>query len=105
MNVNDVMSWFSFDAMGEVVFGEDFGMMANRRTSDAIAQQKGALALIGPISDTPWIAQAAFSFVPFVGKVKSWFKMVEFCEESMRKRMEVSTRCSPCRWILLISGL
>ncbi|KAF2759925.1 cytochrome P450 [Pseudovirgaria hyperparasitica] len=91
VNINDVMSWFSFDAMGDVVFGKSFGMMQEKVTHDAIIHQKRALALLGPISDAVWIAQLAFSFVPFLGKVKSWMRMVSYCEERMARRMELQT--------------
>jgi tryprostatin B 6-hydroxylase len=90
INVNDVMTWFSFDAMGEIVFGQDFGMTRNRLTHSALVHQHRALALLGPIIDTMWIAQMAFALFPFVGKVRDWMAMVAFCEEQMARRVEVS---------------
>lgn len=88
VNVNDVMSWFSFDAMGEFTFGEDFGMMRSSKWHPAIWRQQRALALLAPFNDTIWLVRAAFAFVPFLGKVRDWFSMVSFCEERMEKRMK-----------------
>nr|AVY05503.1 cytochrome P450 monooxygenase-like protein [Nodulisporium sp.] len=89
VDVDEVMSWFSFDAMGEVVFGEDFNLMDSRTMHPAILHRDRALAVLGPISDAIWIARLAFSFIPFYGRVKDWFRMVAFCDERMRARMEV----------------
>jgi tryprostatin B 6-hydroxylase len=89
VKVNDVMSWFSFDAMGEFAFGEDFGMMKSSKWHPAIERQQRALALLAPLNDTIWLVRVAFAFVPFLGKVKDWMQMVEFCDERMEKRMQV----------------
>jgi hypothetical protein len=89
VKVNDVMSWFSFDTMGEFVFGADFGMMKSSDWHPAVARQQRALALLAPLNDTIWVVRAAFAFVPFLGKVKDWMGMVKFCDEHMKKRMEV----------------
>jgi hypothetical protein len=89
VSVRDVMTWFSFDAMGEVVFGEDFGMIRNRVTTPAIVHQQRALAFLGPMMDTMWIVHMAFAFVPFLGLVRDWMSMVAFCEEQMGIRMRV----------------
>jgi len=83
------MSWFSFDTMGEFVFGADFGMMKSSDWHPAVARQQRALALLAPLNDTIWLVRAAFAFVPFLGKVKDWMGMVAFCDEHMKKRMEV----------------
>ncbi|KAI4858741.1 cytochrome P450 monooxygenase-like protein [Hypoxylon rubiginosum] len=88
VDVDEVMSWFSFDAMGEVVFGEDFDLMNSKVMHPAILHRDRALALLGPISDAIWIARLAFSFVPFYGRVRDWFRMVAFCDERMRIRMQ-----------------
>ncbi|PSN65038.1 cytochrome P450 monooxygenase-like protein [Corynespora cassiicola Philippines] len=87
INVTDVMTWFSFDVMSEVLFGEDFGMIKQRATHPVMAQQKRALALLGPIMDTQWIVQLGFAFFPFFGKVRDWMRMCTFCEGQMTKRM------------------
>lgn len=90
VNVNDVLSWFSFDAMGEFAFGQDFGMMKSSQWHPAITRQQRALALLAPLNDTIWLVRAAFAFVPYLGKVKDWMHMVAFCDDRMAKRMLVS---------------
>jgi cytochrome P450 len=49
--LNDVMSWFAFDSMGEFMFKSDFGMMKSSAWHPAIVQQRGTLALLAPLSD------------------------------------------------------
>lgn len=94
INVTDVMTWFSFDVMSEILFGEGFGMIKGRVTHPVMAQQKRALALLGPIIDVQWIVHLGFAFFPFFGKVRDWIKMCIFCEGQMAKRMTVSTGTS-----------
>jgi hypothetical protein len=91
VNVTDVMTWFSFDVMSEILFGEDFGMIRNRATHPVMAQQKRALALLGPIIDVQWMVHLGFAFLPFVGKIRDWMNMCMFCEGQMEKRMKVRT--------------
>lgn len=89
IDVDEVMSWFSFDAMGEVVFGQDFDLMNSRFMHPVLHHRDRALALLGPIADAIWIARLAFSFVPFYGRVQDWFRMVSFCDERMKTRLDV----------------
>lgn len=90
VDIDEVMSWFSFDAMGEVLFGEDFNLMNSKVMHPAILHRDRALSMLGPIADAIWLAHLAFQFIPFYGRVKDWFRMVAFCDERMRERMEVS---------------
>lgn len=64
------MSWFASDAMGEVLFEQDFHMIEQREYHPAVAHQKRALAVMGPILNTMWIPRVAFTFFPFLGRVK-----------------------------------
>jgi len=89
VKVNDVMSWFSFDAMGEITFGEDFGMMANRKAKGELIHQRQALALLAPLNDASWIAHLGFSLFPFLEAVRGWWAAVHFCCGRMEKRMAV----------------
>ena len=79
--LNDVMSWFAFDFRGEFISSLDFGMMKSSAWHPAIVQQRGALALLAPLSDAIWLVRLAFAFIPFVGKVRDWNQMVAFCEQ------------------------
>lgn len=88
--INDVMSWFAFDSMGEFMFDSSFGMMDSNAWHPAIAQQKAALELLAPMNDAIWLVRLVFDLVPFLGKVKEWNKMLAFCDNAMQKRMQVS---------------
>jgi hypothetical protein len=89
VNVTDVMTWFSFDAMGEVIFGKDFCMIKDRATNSIMVQQRRALALLGPLIDVPWVVHLAFAFFPYLGKVRDFMNMCTFCEQQIEKRMAV----------------
>jgi hypothetical protein len=69
-NVNDVMSWFAFDAMGEITFAEDSGMMASQTSKGDLIHQRQALALLAPLNDASWIAHLGFTFFPFLNAVR-----------------------------------
>ncbi|KAI0887576.1 cytochrome P450 [Annulohypoxylon maeteangense] len=87
IDVDDVMSWFSFDIMGDILFGEDFNLLKSKTWEPAIKHRDGALALLGPLSDATWIAHLAFLLVPFYGRVKDWDLMVSFCEDRIKARI------------------
>jgi hypothetical protein len=89
INVNDIMSWFAFDAMGEITFGEDFGMLQHQRSVGDLLHQRTALALLAPLNDATWIAHAGFRLAPWLSAVKGWWAAVEFCESRMKRRVVV----------------
>ena len=86
------MSWFAFDSMGEFMFNSDFNMMRSSTWHPAIVQQRGALALLAPLSDAIWLVRLAFAFFPFVGKFRDWNQMVSFCDNAMQKRIQVGDK-------------
>ncbi|CAH0031673.1 unnamed protein product [Clonostachys rhizophaga] len=88
VDIDDVMSWFSFDVMGDVLFGEDFNLLGSQRMDPAIKHRDGALALVGPISDAIWLAHLAFLLVPFYSPVQDWLGMVKFCEDRLTARIQ-----------------
>ena len=90
--LNDVMSWFAFDSMGEFMFNSSFGMMESSDWHPAIVKQRGALAFLAPLNDAIWLARLAFAFFPFVGKVKDWNQMVAFCDQAMQTRIQVGNK-------------
>ena len=89
VDVDEVMSWFSFDVMGDVVFSKDFNLLESRTWTPAIQHRDRALAILGPIGDAIWIVRFAFLVVPFLGIIKDWFRMLEFCVDRTRERREV----------------
>lgn len=80
--ISDMMSWYAFDAMGDFVYGRDFGMLKSSRWRDVMVQQKKALALLAPLNHTIWIVRLAFAFAPFYGETKEFLKTMEFCVTS-----------------------
>ncbi|KAI1387314.1 cytochrome P450 monooxygenase-like protein [Hypoxylon trugodes] len=88
VDVNEIMSWFSFDVMAEAVFGKDFGLMSSQAMLPAIGHRDRALALVGPLNDAIWIALLGFSLIPFYGRVQDWFRMVAFCDEHVQERLK-----------------
>ncbi|KAF2995646.1 hypothetical protein E8E13_000561 [Curvularia kusanoi] len=95
INVTDVMTWFSFDVMGEVILGRDFGMMESHAENPIMTQQRRGLALLGPIIDVQWIVHLAFNFFPFVRQVQDFIKMCLFCEHEVSERMTRGTNGKP----------
>ncbi|KAK7753196.1 hypothetical protein SLS62_004929 [Diatrype stigma] len=88
IDVREVMSWFSFDAMGEAVFGEDFGLLNSRVAHPEFHNRELFLGLLGPTADAIWITRLAFSLLRFYGGAKGWFGMVSFCDKRMKSRLE-----------------
>jgi hypothetical protein len=92
VDVDEVISWFSFDVMGDILFGEDFNLLGSQKMEPAIKYRDGALALVGPISDATWLAHVAFLLVPFYSRVQDWYNMMMFCEDRLMARIEVSVQ-------------
>jgi hypothetical protein len=89
------MQWFAFDSMGEFAFNENFGMMKTGQLHGAIAQQRSALALLGPLNAAIWIPRVAFAFAPSFWRVKDWFGMIRFCDSRIKKRLQVRLLVPP----------
>ncbi|KAJ2988814.1 hypothetical protein NUW58_g3778 [Xylaria curta] len=87
VDVDQVMSWYSWDVMGEVLFGEDFNLTKSKVTHPGIKHRDRALALAGPLSDAIWIALLGFQLCPPVGIVNDWHNMIRFCEDHMKLRL------------------
>ena len=60
--LNDIMSWFAFDSMGEFKSNSDFGMMKSSAWHPAIVQQRATLALLVSLSDAIWLVRLALAF-------------------------------------------
>ncbi|KAI8948257.1 cytochrome P450 monooxygenase-like protein [Xylaria longipes] len=86
VDIDQVMSWYSWDVMGEVLFGEDFNLTKSKVTHPGIKHRDRALALAGPLGDAIWIALLGFQLLPPVGIVKDWHNMIRFCEDHMKLR-------------------
>jgi hypothetical protein len=87
--INDLMYWFAFDSMGDFGFNQNFGTLKRRKWSDAALYLRSAIGLLGPFSPAIWIPRIAFAFIPGVWRVKHWFRMLDFADNSMKTRMNV----------------
>ncbi|CAG8953351.1 hypothetical protein HYFRA_00003562 [Hymenoscyphus fraxineus] len=90
--INDVLYWFTFDAMGEFAFGEDFGMMREKKWHFAIGMFRRALSLLGMFSSAMWIIRIGFELFPWAPRARDWLSMEAFCHKQMDKR--ASTKSS-----------
>ncbi|KAI1827403.1 cytochrome P450 monooxygenase-like protein [Xylaria intraflava] len=86
IDVDKLMSWYSFDLMGEVLFGEDFNLTKSKITHPGIEHRDRALALAGPVGDAIWIALLGFQLLPTFWRIKDWNNMINFCDEHMTER-------------------
>ncbi|KAI1150576.1 cytochrome P450 monooxygenase-like protein [Nemania diffusa] len=87
VDMDQVMSWYSWDVMGEVLFGEDFNLTKSKVTHPGIEHRDRALAMAGPLGDAIWIALLGFQIMPPVGRVNDWRHMIQFCEDHMLERL------------------
>lgn len=95
--MNDLVSWFVFDCMGDFGFGKDFGMMKEQKWLDAILYMRSSWSLLGVFTPAIWIPRVAFSLPP-VWMVKNWFKALAFSESLLQARMTVGC-LYPWSWI------
>ncbi|KAF7533848.1 hypothetical protein G7054_g6718 [Neopestalotiopsis clavispora] len=86
--MRDLMLWFSFDVMGELVFSTSFGMVQNREWHPIVRHVKEALHLVGLLSAVPWLMQIGFRLAPPVSIMRNWHKLVDYCKYTIQKRIE-----------------
>jgi len=82
--------WFSFDVMGMFVLSQSFNMLEGEEWHYAITNLKKAMALLGPLSPVPWLAQIGFAFLDGYWLVKDWHTMIGWCRDRMQDRVKVS---------------
>jgi hypothetical protein len=83
------MSWFAFDVMGLITFGENSGFVKAQEQKMELVHQRGLLALMTPMNDAIWIVRLGFSFFPFLKHMKHLSAAVDFCWETVQMRMKV----------------
>lgn len=92
VNVSAWFYWFTFDVMGEFAFAKSFGMLESERWHIAVVMLRKAMRLLGPFSPVPWLAQIAFSMIPWFWVIRDWFAMLAWCRDRMKERIQVSFR-------------
>ncbi|KAI4183573.1 MAG: hypothetical protein LQ348_004666, partial [Seirophora lacunosa] len=84
--VDVVFSWFSFDVMGDFVFGTSFDMLRDRRWHSVILTLREGLGLLGPLTPLPWLVHFGFNMAGFLPSIRNWFAMITWCRQQMEKR-------------------
>ena len=82
--------WFSFDVMGMFALSHSFNMIDDEQWHYAVTNLRRAMAILGPLSPVPWLAQIGFVFLKGYWVVKDWHSMTEWCRERMQERIKVS---------------
>lgn len=75
--------------MGDFAFGKSFNMLEDKEWHYSVVMLRRALNLLGPLSSVPWLVQLAFS-LPFIPIVRDWNKMITWCADRMKERIQVS---------------
>ncbi|KAL9608912.1 MAG: hypothetical protein Q9167_006281 [Letrouitia subvulpina] len=86
-NINQYIYWFSFDVMGQFAFSKPFDMLTGKKWHHAVQMLRAGLALVGPLSPTPWLVRLAVDF-PIVSVVRDFQKMEAWCADQMDERIE-----------------
>lgn len=89
--INDTVSRFTFDVLGDVLFSRDYSLLDNKGWHPYLDHREDVLPILGLVNDTTWLAHMMFSLAPFWNRVKDWFFMVSFSESQMMRRLEVSS--------------
>lgn len=95
IEMNAFMGRFAFDFMGEVLLGEDFGLIRSGSMHPVMESRDRALSLFGHLGGAVWIANLAFKMLPFHSAVKDWFHLIDFCDEQIIKRKQVQVCFRP----------
>ena len=89
VEMNKVLYWYAFDAMGEFAFSKDFGMMRRRKGHRILKWIRGGLSILGPFSPVMWLIRIGFACMPLMGTVSDWGNIVAFCRKQLESRVEV----------------
>ncbi|ETS81868.1 hypothetical protein PFICI_06870 [Pestalotiopsis fici W106-1] len=89
--MRDLLLWFSFDVMGELVFSTSFGMVRNKTWHPIVRHVKEGLHLIGLLSAVPWLTQIGFRLAPPVSIIRNWHGLVDYCKNIIHQRIEKNT--------------
>lgn len=87
-DVRNLLLWFGFDFMGDLVFSKPFNMLRDKSWHHIIVRLQRALSLLGPFSPVPWLVQVGFKLGPRVSVLKDWFDTVDWCQAQMTARVE-----------------
>ncbi|KAI1642067.1 cytochrome P450 [Daldinia loculata] len=87
VHIDEQVSRFTFDVVGDILFNQDWKLVKTQAWHPFFDHRDRAFELVGPINDVTWLAHMIFSLAPFWHRVQDWFKMVAFCEDRMKQRI------------------
>lgn len=85
INISQWFNFYSFDVMGDLAFGEDFGMIENGADHWAITLLNDGINPLAYMFPT-WFFRLLTS-IP--GLAKDWWRFIDFCGKRLEKRMMV----------------
>jgi tryprostatin B 6-hydroxylase len=83
VNVSKWFNYYSFDVMGNLAFGEDFGMLQNGEEHWAVGLLNDAMQ-IQALKLPTWIFRM---LVAVPGLTANYWKFIGYCDEQLEKRM------------------
>ena len=84
INVTKTFEYYTFDVMGDVHFGMDFGMLKSKKYDKAVNVLMGGMDLFGPFTPVPWLFHIA-RLIP--GLQKDWFLYRAWSDQRLRSRL------------------
>lgn len=89
MDVGKWTSWFAFDSIGEIVLSQSFQMLENEKWHHIVVLFRGAMFTLRWLGPLPWLAHIGLRLFFWVGIVRKFVKMKEWCITRIRERREV----------------
>jgi hypothetical protein len=74
--------FFGFDVMGDIAFGEGFGMLESNKTHPVMNIMRSGIHILGRLSPVPWFITILASLP---GGTADWMKLERFSEEQVLK--------------------
>jgi hypothetical protein len=87
MNMTDWSMFFSFDLIGEVGLGKDFGQLKSGKEHSAIRPIHAHIKTLGILSPVPWLL---YLIGCFSGATSSYVEMFNFCEHQIKSKQQVT---------------
>jgi hypothetical protein len=89
-DVSEIIRWFSFDFMGDFVFGTSFHLIDNQEWHWIVLRLQNAMNLLGPFSPVPWLIQLSLHLMPFFPMTRNFLEMSSWCKQQMDRRQKVT---------------
>ena len=85
VNVTQLFNLYSFDVMGDLAFGESFGMLKSSELHWAIKLLNEGMVPLGFMLPT-WLFRV-LTAIPFA--TRGWWKFIGYCCQQLEERMKV----------------